>query len=45
MSYVYVMFTVLLTIYEQIFIKWQVTLAGALPPGMPERIHFCGRCC
>jgi drug/metabolite transporter (DMT)-like permease len=40
MSYVYVMLTVLLTVYGQIVIKWQVMQAGAFPLGGYERIHF-----
>ena len=40
MSYLYVLLTVLLTVYGQIVIKWQVTLAGAYPADTYERIHF-----
>jgi drug/metabolite transporter (DMT)-like permease len=40
MSYVYVMITVLLTVYGQIVIKWQVVQAGAFPLGGHERIQF-----
>ena len=42
MSYVYVMLTVLLTVYGQIIIKWQVVEAGAFPDGAYERAHFLG---
>ncbi len=40
MSYLYVLLTVLLTVYGQIVIKWQVTQAGAYPAGTYERMHF-----
>jgi drug/metabolite transporter (DMT)-like permease len=40
MSYLYVILTVLLTVYGQIVIKWQVTQAGAFPAGGYERMHF-----
>ncbi|MBI4695823.1 MAG: EamA family transporter [Gammaproteobacteria bacterium] len=39
MGYFYVLLTVLLTVYGQIVIKWQVVQAGALPDGL-ERIRF-----
>ncbi|MDB9312956.1 EamA family transporter [Spirulina sp. CS-785/01] len=31
MSYLYIFFTILFTVYGQIVIKWQVQLAGAFP--------------
>ena len=31
MNYVYVFLTILLTVYGQIIIKWQVTKAGGAP--------------
>jgi multidrug transporter EmrE-like cation transporter len=34
MGYLFVALTVLLTVYGQFVIKWQVLRAGALPPGM-----------
>lgn len=40
MSYVYVFLTVILTVYGQIAIKWQVLKAGALPEALPEKISF-----
>jgi hypothetical protein len=43
MSYVYVLCTVLLTVYGQIVIKWQVLEAGALPEATGEKIEFLAR--
>jgi multidrug transporter EmrE-like cation transporter len=43
MSYVYVLCTVLLTVYGQIVIKWQVLQAGALPADGGEKIAFLAR--
>ena len=33
MSYVYIAITVILTVYGQLIIKWQASLAGLLPSG------------
>jgi multidrug transporter EmrE-like cation transporter len=43
MSYVYVAATVLLTVYGQIVIKWQVLNAGAFPETPAERVAFLAR--
>ena len=43
MSYVYVLCTVLLTVYGQIAIKWQVLEAGPFPADTGERLQFIGR--
>ena len=43
MSYVYVLCTVLLTVYGQIVIKWQVLGAGAFPEDPVEKLHFLAR--
>jgi len=40
MSYLFVMTTVLLTVYGQIVLKWQVGQAGEFPAGTHERIVF-----
>ena len=40
MSYFYVMSTVLLTVYGQIVIKWQVTQAGPFPVHGFDRANF-----
>lgn len=40
MSYVYVLCTILLTVYGQLIIKWQVLKAGALPEDSTEKIWF-----
>src|SRR5882724_1350340 len=40
MSYVYVTLTILLTIYGQLVLKWQVVNAGAFPDRSREKIWF-----
>ncbi|MDE2310814.1 MAG: EamA family transporter [Betaproteobacteria bacterium] len=40
MSYFYIFLTVILTVYGQIAIKWQVLKAGALPEALPDKIAF-----
>lgn len=43
MSYVFVLATVLLTVYGQLIIKWQVLEAGPFPAPAGERIDFLAR--
>lgn len=43
MSYVYVIASILLTVYGQIVIKWQVIAAGPFPTSPSEQIHFLAR--
>lgn len=43
MSYFYILITILLTVYGQIIIKWQVMQAGALPLDAPEKMVFLFR--
>ncbi|HEY6093492.1 MAG TPA: EamA family transporter [Gallionellaceae bacterium] len=40
MSYLYILSTILLTVYGQLVIKWQVQLAGALPEDGAEKARF-----
>ena len=40
MSYLYVLLTILLTVYGQIVIKWQVLKVGSLPQDTSEKILF-----
>lgn len=40
MSYLYVLTTILLTVYGQIVIKWQVLKAGAFPQDASAKILF-----
>ncbi|MBI5659363.1 MAG: EamA family transporter [Nitrosomonadales bacterium] len=40
MSYFYILLTILLTVYGQIAIKWQVLKAGALPEALPDKVVF-----
>lgn len=43
MSYLYVACTVLLTVYGQLVIKWQVLAAGAFPEAPGEKMLFLAR--
>ena len=40
MSYLYIFLTIILTVYGQIAIKWQVLKAGALPEAFPDKVSF-----
>lgn len=40
MGYVFVALTVLLTVYGQLVLKWQVTQAGHAPVGLAGKISF-----
>lgn len=40
MNHFYILLTILFTVYGQIVIKWQVTLAGALPQDGMGKIHY-----
>jgi multidrug transporter EmrE-like cation transporter len=42
MSYFYVAMTILLTVYGQVALKWQVGAAGALPADWPGRLRYLG---
>jgi multidrug transporter EmrE-like cation transporter len=39
-GFVYIAMTILLTVYGQMIIKWQVTNAGEFPPDMGEKAMF-----
>ena len=43
MSYLYVFLTIILTVYGQIAIKWNVAAAGAFPTSNADRIVFLAR--
>ena len=40
MSYIYIFFTILLTVYGQIVIKWQVLNAGIFPEAAADKVWF-----
>ncbi|NCO75770.1 MAG: EamA family transporter [Cyanobacteria bacterium] len=40
MNHIYIFLTILLTVYGQIVIKWQVNLAGAMPVESADKIGF-----
>jgi multidrug transporter EmrE-like cation transporter len=43
MSYVYILITIILTVYGQLVVKWQVSLAGAFPASSWDKILFVGK--
>lgn len=43
MSYAYVACTILLTVYGQLVIKWQVAGAGAFPETTPDQLWFLAK--
>jgi multidrug transporter EmrE-like cation transporter len=43
MSWVYVTATILLTVYGQLIVKWQVQKAGALPAALGDKVEFLAR--
>lgn len=43
MGYIYILGTIVLTVYGQLIIKWQVAQAGNLPYGMSEKLLFLAR--
>lgn len=40
MHYLYLLFTILFTVYGQIVIKWQMNHAGSLPPETIDKVIF-----
>ena len=42
MGYVYVLATVLLTVYGQLVFKWRIDEAGEFPGGSSERLRYLG---
>ncbi len=40
MNHLYILFTILFTVYGQIVIKWQVQLAGAFPQENFEKLQY-----
>ena len=43
MYYIYVACTILLTVYGQLVIKWQVAGAGAFPEATPDKLWFLAK--
>lgn len=43
MHYFYILITILLTVYGQLVVKWQVSLAGAFPASGWEKFLFLGK--
>lgn len=39
-DHTFIFITVLFTVYSQLIMRWQVSLAGPLPKDMPGKIHF-----
>ena len=43
MSLVYILITIVLTVYGQLIVKWQVNLAGEFPSDSWDKVLFLGR--
>lgn len=43
MHIIYIMITIVLTVYGQMIVKWQVNLAGALPAAPWDKMVFLGK--
>ena len=43
MHYVYILITIVLTVYGQLVVKWQVSLAGAFPAANGEKVVFLAK--
>jgi len=43
MHYVYIFITIVLTVYGQLIVKWQVNLAGPFPASNGDKILFLGK--
>jgi len=43
MHYVYILITILLTVYGQLIVKWQVSLAGAFPVSGWDKTLYLGK--
>lgn len=39
-DHIYIFSTVIFTVYSQLIMRWQVSAAGPLPPGLPDKIGF-----
>ena len=38
-----IIFTILITVYGQLIVKWRLSQAGSLPVGLPNKAAFFGR--
>ena len=43
MHYIFILITIVLTVYGQLVVKWQVGLAGAFPASSWDKILFLGK--
>jgi multidrug transporter EmrE-like cation transporter len=43
MHFIYILITIILTVYGQIVVKWQVNLAGVFPASSGDKILFLGK--
>ncbi|MDH5763211.1 MAG: hypothetical protein OEZ51_09525 [Nitrospinota bacterium] len=43
MSLVYILITIVLTVYGQLIVKWQVNLAGEFPSEVWDKVMFLGK--
>ena len=43
MHYIYILITIILTVYGQLIVKWQVSLAGAFPVSGWDKTLYLGK--
>jgi multidrug transporter EmrE-like cation transporter len=43
MHYVYILITIVLTVYGQLILKWQISLAGDFPVSSYDKVFFLGK--
>lgn len=43
MGYLYILLTLLLTVYGQLILKWRMDLHGALPATLKSQLHYLGK--
>lgn len=42
LDHIYIAGTIIFTVYSQLIMRWQVSLAGALPSDLLGKVHFVG---
>jgi multidrug transporter EmrE-like cation transporter len=42
-DHIYIISTIVFTVYSQLIMRWQVSLAGALPPDMVGKLYFVAK--
>ncbi len=42
-THIYILSTIIFTVYSQLVMRWRVGLAGTVPPGIEEKLFFVGK--